>query len=159
MANLTTGQVWQELEKQIFAVLGMVTAKNQARTAGIVYIVRNRKLYIGSENRTWKNRHISHNPHVSLTIPVARRIPLMGWIKIPAATITFAGAARILAPEAVADDIIRAIFRGLETSPETSEAFSIIEVTPVGDFITYGIGVSLLTMRDPQKAPGRVAVA
>ena len=30
MAQLTSKQVWQELETQIFAVLGMVTAQNEA---------------------------------------------------------------------------------------------------------------------------------
>ena len=158
MADITTNQVWQAIEKQVFAVLGMVSAKNQSRTVGIVYSVHNRKLYIASENRAWKNRHISQNPHVSLTIPIAKRIPLMGWIKIPAATITFSGTARVLPPADVADDIVHDLFRGMETNPETSRAFSIIEVTPVGDFITYGVGVPLLTMRDTEKARGRVAV-
>jgi hypothetical protein len=36
MAELTSSQVWAEIEKQMFAVLGMVTAKNEARTAGVV---------------------------------------------------------------------------------------------------------------------------
>ena len=48
MADLTTDQVWAEIEKNLFAVLGMVTAKNEARTTGIVYIVHERKLYIGT---------------------------------------------------------------------------------------------------------------
>ena len=34
----------------------------------------------------------------------------------------------------------------------------VLRVTPVGEFLTYGIGVSLLAMRDPELASGRVAV-
>ena len=37
MADITSEQVWTELKKEIFAVLGMVTAKGQARTVGVVY--------------------------------------------------------------------------------------------------------------------------
>ena len=32
------------------------------------------------------------------------------------------------------------------------------EVMPVGDFVTYGVGVSLMEMRHPDKARSRVAV-
>ncbi len=34
----------------------------------------------------------------------------------------------------------------------------LIEVTPEKEFLTYGIGVSLLDMRDPQKARKRAPV-
>ena len=51
----------------------------------------------------WKVRHITQNPHVSLTIPMHKRISFMPWIKIPAATITFSGSARIF--EIVLDGI------------------------------------------------------
>lgn len=158
MADITTAQVWAEIEKQLFAVLGMVTTKNEARTAGIVYIVHNRKLYIGSKKTAWKNRHIAANPHVSLTVPIAKRIPLLPWIKIPAATITFSGTAQVLETAEASPEVVQALFRGMADTPETSAPFAIIEVTPVGHFVTYGVGVSLLTMRDTEKARGRVAV-
>ena len=46
--QLTANQVWEAVEKESFAIIGMVTAKNEARTVGIVYVVRDRKLYFGS---------------------------------------------------------------------------------------------------------------
>ena len=46
--ELTTDRVWEAIERELFAVIGMVTAAGEARTAGIVYIVRDRKLYIGT---------------------------------------------------------------------------------------------------------------
>ena len=158
MAELTSAQVWREIEKQIFAVLGMVTPNNQARTVGIVYIVHQRKLYIGSQETAWKTRHIAQNPHVSMTVTIAKRIPFLPWIKIPAATITFSGVAKIFKPEDVSEEIIQALFRGMETTPQDSPPFMVIEVTPEKKFITYGVGVSLLEMRDPVKARGRVTV-
>jgi hypothetical protein len=158
MADITTAQVWEAIKKQNFAVLGMVNTRNEPRTVGIVYQVHNRKMYIASKKETWKVRHIEQNPHVSLTTLIHKSIPLMPWIKIPAATITFQGMARALEPAVVSEKIIQSLFRGLEMTPESSSPFSILEVTPIGSFLTYGVGVSLLTMRDTEKARGRVAV-
>lgn len=157
--ELTTDLVWQEVEKQLFAVLGMVTAKNEARTVGIVYAVHQRRLYITTQRAAWKTRHISQNPHVSLTIPIAKRIPIMPWIKIPAATITCSGTAAIQDPAEIAPELLHKLFRGLETNADMLAETSIIAVEPVGDFVTYGVGVSLMTMRDTEKSRGRVPVS
>ncbi len=156
--QLTSHQVWQEMEKQIFAVLGMVTANQEARTVGVVYVVHQGKLYISSSRTAWKVRHIAQNPHVSLTIPIHKRIPFLPWIKIPAATVTFSGVAQIFALHELAADILQAVFRGMEKQPQAEESFCVIEVTPEKEFVTYGVGVSLSQMRDPAKARGRVSV-
>jgi len=158
MAEISTTQIWEQLNKQLFAVLGVVTKKNEARTVGIVYIVEDGKLYISSKKQAWKVRHIAQNPHVSLTVPIHKRIPLMPWIKIPAATITFSGKANLSEYETVSDEIIQKLFQGMEFSTEEKADLRIIEVTPDGDFITYGVGVSMMEMRDQEKARGRVAV-
>ena len=156
--QLTTEQVWQAIEKELFAVLGMVTAKQEARTVGVVYVVRDRRLYIGTGRDTWKARHVAVNPHVSITIPIAKRIPLIPWIKIPAATITFCGTARVLEAGETPPEIMQTVFRGLAENEQLVADSCLIEVTPVRDFITYGVGVSLMQMRDTKKARGRVPV-
>jgi hypothetical protein len=158
MAQITSKQVWQEVEKQLFAVLGMVTAKGEARTVGIVYIVRNKKLYISTQKSAWKARHISDNRHVSLTVPIHKRIPFLPWIKIPAATITFSGVAQVLMYEEVDAELISALSGGKELQQEETAQLAIIEVTPLRDFVTYGVGVSTMDMRDTDKARGRIAV-
>lgn len=157
-SRLTSERVWKEIEKELFAVLGMVTARNESRTAGVVYIVKNGRLYIASGSDAWKVKHIAQNPHVSITIPIHKRIPFLPWIKIPAATITFSGVAQILEPEETPTEIVQAIFRDMADNKELMAESCLIEVTPVKDFITYGIGVSLLQMRDPKLARGRVPV-
>lgn len=156
--QLTTEQVWQEIEEELFAVIGMVTAKHEARTVGIVYVVRDRKLYIGTGKDTWKARHIAGNPHVSMTIPIAKRIPFLPWIKIPAATITFHGTARVLETAETPPDLLQAVFRQVADDEEMMADSCLIEVTPEKDFVTYGIGVSLMQMRHPEKARGRAPV-
>ena len=155
MAEITTDQVWDEVGNQLFAVLGMVTAKHEARTAGIVYIVHERKLYIASDRAAWKVRHIRQNPNVSLTVTIPKRIPVMPWVKIPAATVTFSGTARVLEPDALPEAVLQPLFRGLEN---VSADTAILEVTPQGDFVTYGVGVSLMGMRDTVNARGRAPV-
>lgn len=156
--TLTSSQVWAELEKELFAVVGMVTPKGHARTAGIVYIVRDRKLYIGTGADTWKARHIAANPHVSVTVPIAKRIPLLPWIKIPAATITFAGTARLIPAPTAPAELLNAVFRQSNVDNPALANQVLIEVTPQGDFITYGVGVSLMQMRQPELARGRAPV-
>lgn len=157
--QLTSNQVWQAIEKEVFGVLGMVTAKGEARTVGIVYIPRDRKLYIGTDQDAWKVRHVTANPHVSMTIPIAKRIPFLPWIKVPSATITFCGEARVLPARETSPEILQAVFRGMAEDEERLATTCLIEVTPIKEFITYGVGVSLMEMRDPKKARNRVPVA
>lgn len=157
--QLDSNTVWQALEKEIFCVLGMVNARQEARTAGVVYVVRDGKLYISTGKDAWKTRHIASNPSVSITVPIAKRIPLMPWIKIPAATITFSGEAAIQEPADLPADLLRAIYRGMADDPQALAETRVIVVQPLGDFVTYGVGVSLMQMRDTDKARGRAPVA
>jgi hypothetical protein len=156
--QLTSEQVWAAIEKEIFAVIGMVTAKNEARTVGVVYIVQDRKLYISTQKNAWKTRHISGNTAVSITIPIAKRIPIMPWIKIPAATITFAGRARVMPASEAPKPLLKAVFQGFAEDEAKIAESCLIEVTPEKEFVTYGVGVSLMQMRDTEKARGRAPV-
>lgn len=158
-SSLTSQEVWAELGKQLFAVLGMVTAENQSRTVGVVYVARDHKLYVATGKETWKVRHVENNPHVSVTVPIAKRIPMMPWIRIPAATITFSGEAAVRELSELDEPLLQALLRGLQELPQTHESMCIIEIEPKKEFITYGVGVSLMTMRNTQMARGRVPVA
>ena len=153
--GLTSSQVWGEIEKNNFGVLGMVTPDDESRTVGIVYVVDNRKLYIGAQTTAWKTRHIAQNPHVSLTVPIARRVPFLPWIKVPATTITFSGTAKILEKEDIGARLLEKLYR----HEEGREEWCAIEVTPEKDFITYGVGISVLQMRHPERSRARAPVA
>ncbi len=154
----TTDIVWKAINGELFAVLGMVTENQESRTVGIVYIVNDRKFYIGTGLKTWKARHIKKNPNVSLTIPIAKRIPIMPWIKIPQATITFAGTAKIIPGPDASLDLLRSVFRHLADDQVFMKDNCLIEVTPVGEFITYGVGIPLMQMREPEQSRGRAPV-
>jgi hypothetical protein len=83
----------------------------------------------------------------------------MPWIKIPAATISLCGLGTVLKPEEVEIEILHSLLRGLEDDDEVLQTMCVIEVQPIGDFITYGVGTPLMTMRHPEKARGRAPVA
>lgn len=160
MAQQIPGEiVWQEMNKELFAVLGMVTAAGEARTIGVVYIVHNQRIYILTGEDTWKARHIRRNPRVSITVPIPKRIPFLPWIKIPSATISFSGEASVVDAEKIGDEILHALMRGQESDTEKLATMSVIEIVPVGDFVTYGVGIPLMTMRNPEQARGRAPVA
>lgn len=156
--QITTEQVWGAVTREIFCVLGMVTPSGEPRTVGVVHIVQNRKLYIGTGTDTWKARHIRNNPAVSITVPIPKRIPLLPWINIPAATITFSGRAKIIPAAEATDELLNKIFRHMTADEAFIRDTCLIEVIPEGEFLTYGVGVPLLKMRNPEQARGRVSV-
>ncbi len=91
----------------------------------------------------------------SMTVPIPKGVPFMPWIRIPATMITFQGSATIHDPQELPDEILHALLRGIEVDQEAVSRLCIIRMTPKGNFLTYGVGVSLLTMRHPERARGR----
>jgi hypothetical protein len=158
VAAITTDDVWRVIEKQKFMVVGMVSARGKPRTAGVMPYTLNRRLWFTTHEREWKARHIDANRDVSVTVPIPKRVPLMPWIKVPAATITFSGVAEIVPAAELPDKARIALTRGLTFDDGARGALLGIGVRPVGDFVTYGVGVSLLTMRDTEAARGRAPV-
>ncbi len=147
----TSEEAWEAIAGENFAVLGMVNRRGAARTVGICYVVDNHKVYIGASKTQWKTKHVSGNPQVSMTVTMARRVPLLPWIKVPAATITFSGTAQVLER----DDMSAELVERLHRHDEDTSDWCVIEVSPTSDFITYGLGISVLEMRHPHKARGR----
>ena len=158
-ARVTTDLVWNEIEKHVFAVLSYVNPKGQARSAGIVYIVKDRVVYVGTDKSSWKAKHIGRNPNVALNVTIAKRLPFMPWIKIPAATIAFNGTACVLPANETDPQIVKALLKGMVDDPELFAGTCVLAIEPTGNFVTYGVGVPLLDMRDPKKAMGRTPVS
>lgn len=157
-APVTTDSVWREVQKRLFAVLAMVNDRGEARSAGIVYVVRDRRIYIATGEDTFKARWVRSNPAVSMTVTIPKRVPFLPFLPIPQATITFQGYAEVRGLDQVPEGVVKELLRGLEASVE-EEPFSIIEVRPLGRFLTYGIGVPLLTMRKPEESRGTAPVS
>jgi hypothetical protein len=160
MVDITSEAVWQAIAKQNFMVIGMVSARGEGRTAGVMHHVRDGRLWFTTNDREWKARHIAGNPSVSVTVPIAKRVPLMPWIKVPAATITFSGEAETIPAADLPPDVSHALLHGLEVTDGGERGALVgIGVRPTGDFVTYGVGVSVLGMRDTELARGRASAA
>ncbi len=149
----TSEEIWEHIRAWPFAVLGFVTQDNEARAAGVMYVVADEKLYVLTGPDTWKARHIQANPDVSVTVTIPR-MPIR-IRQIPPAVITFPGKATIKATRDVAEGIRKRLLRGYD---EDIGPTCVIEIEPVGRFVTYGIGVPAWSMRHPDRALARVPV-
>jgi hypothetical protein len=156
--NLSPELVWHELERASFAVLGYTTPQGEPRSSGVVFKSVDHRLFAAVAPDSWKARHIAASGRVSVTVPVRKGGLLTLLMPIPPATISFHASA-VVHP-AGAPEVIPVLARlGSLLPPERRESAALVELEPIGDFLTYGIGVSLTKMRTPARARGRVAVA
>ena len=156
--NGNSEAVWRALEKASFAIVSHVNAAGEPRSSGVMYGAVDRRLYVAVAADGWKAHQIASGQEVAVTVPVRRGGLLSLLAPIPPATITFVARATVH-PAGSLD--IGSVSKGLERLvPEARKAGScIIELVPEGRFLTYGIGVSLMDMRDPALALARVPVA
>jgi hypothetical protein len=91
-----------------------------------------------------------------VTVPVRRGGLLSLVVPIPPATISFAGTATVHAPDS---SEARALVKDLASliPAERRASACIVEIAPEGAFVTYGVGVPLMRMRDPAAARARVS--
>ena len=155
---LSCSAVWRALEKASFAVVSHVCPSGEPRSSGVVYGVVDRRLYVAVAADGWKARQIANGQEVAVTVPVRRGAILSLLLPIPPATITFRATATVhpagsLDVTSVSKDLAKLV------PEERKESSVIIELVPKGRFLTYGIGVSLMEMRDPTLARATVPVA
>jgi hypothetical protein len=156
-ARVTTEQVWRALAATSFAVVSHVTPDGQPRSSGVVYATAGRRLYVVVAADGWKARHIALNEHVAVTVPVRRGGILSLVFPIPPATISFHATA-VVHTEGWTE--LANSLKEIEAliPPERRASSTVIDIIPEGVFVTYGIGVSLLQMRDPAAARAHVPV-
>jgi len=65
---------------------------------------------------------------------------------------SFSGRAHVLETGEIPPDLLQAVFSNKDVDEQFIAASCVIEVTPEKDFITYGVGVTRLQMRDPEKS-------
>ena len=156
-ARLTSEQVWHQVAKGSFAVLSHFTPAGEPRSSGVVYKTVGRRLYVATAPDSWKARHVAASGRVAVTVPVRRGGLLSLVLPIPPATISFH--ANAIVHQADSPEV-RSVLKELASllPAERRASACIIEVIPEGSFVTYGVGVSLIQMRDPAAAAARVAV-
>lgn len=156
--RVSSTAVWQALAKASFAVVSHINAAGEPRSSGVVYGIVDRRLFVAVAPDGWKARQIATGQEVAVTVPVRRGGILSLLAPIPPATITFRAKARVhpagsLDTGSMPKELMKLV-------PEARQASScVIELVPEGRFLTFGIGVSLMDMRDPARALARVPVS
>jgi Pyridoxamine 5'-phosphate oxidase len=153
--RLTSEGVWRALDKASFAILGYVTPSGDPRSSGVVYKTVGLRLYVAVAPDSWKAKHVAASGRVAVTVPVRRGGILSLVAPIPPATISFHGAAIV---HAAGSPEVRSLLKELGSliPTERQDAGSILEIVPEGVFVTYGLGVPLMKMRDPVASRARV---
>jgi hypothetical protein len=140
-------EVWRDLAKGSFAVLAHLTDEGDPRSSGVVYGMVDRRLYVA----------LGTGDEVSVTVPVRRGGLLSLLFPIPPATISFHARVTVHSAESITRSSFPKELRRL--LPDTGSPICILELTPEGQFLTYGVGVSLADMRKPAIAAGHVPTA
>ena len=155
--RLTSEQVWRAIARASFAVVSYVTPDGDPRSSGVVYAAAGRRLYVAVAPDSWKARHIAASGRVSVTVTVRRGGLLSLLLPIPPATASFHGTAIVHPPGLVgasgAPDNLAALLPAVRRA-----SCCVLEIIPEGQFLTYGLGVSLTRMRSPADAWARVPV-
>jgi hypothetical protein len=151
---LSAADVWAAVSRASFAVLSHVTPAGAPRCSGVVYAVAGDRMYVVVAADSWKARHIGAEAPVAVTVPVRRGGLLALIAPIPPATISFPAVATVHPAQIV--DRLPGLARMLP--PERRTACTVLEIRPTGHYVTYGLGVPLLVMRDTERARARVAV-
>jgi Pyridoxamine 5'-phosphate oxidase len=155
--ELTSEHVWQAIARASFAVVSHVTPAGEPRSSGVVYKAGGHRLVVAVAPGGWKARHIAADGRVAVTVPVRRGGGLSLVAPIPPATISFHGTAVVHpAGSPRARSLLGEV--GSLVPEERRDSACVIEITPVGTFRTYGLGVSLRTMLNPAASQARVPV-
>ena len=151
-------EVWRDLAKRSFAVIAHVNDEGEPRSSGVVYAMVGHRLYVAVAPDSWKARALQTGDQVSVTVPVPRGGLLSMLFPIPPATISFHARVTVHPAGSVTRSSLPKGLRRL--LPETDGSpICMLELAPEGAFLTYGVGVSLMGMRDPAVAGGHVPTA
>ncbi|MEU4421566.1 hypothetical protein AB0F81_13140 [Actinoplanes sp. NPDC024001] len=152
--TLTAKDVWTAVTHASFAVISHVTPAGAPRSSGVVYAAAGDRLYMVVADNSWKARHIRDEGLVAMTVPIRRGGLLSLIAPIPPATVSFPAVATVH-PAAMLDRVPRL---ARLVPPERRAGCAVLEIRPMGHYVTYGLGVPLMRMRDAQRARARVAV-
>jgi hypothetical protein len=155
--RLISEQVWRAIANASFAVLSHVTPAGEPRSSGVMYKAAGHRLVVAVAQGGWKAQHVAADGRVTVTVLVPRGGILSLVAPIPPATISFHGRAVVHpagSPQArsLLDEL------GALVPGKRRPSACVIEITPVGAFRTFGLGVSLRTMLNPATAQARVPV-
>ena len=139
------------------ATYSYLTPAGKPRSSGVICAAARRRLYVVTAPDSWKARQISGGDQVAVTVPI-RRGGLLSLISpIPPATVSFHRTAKVHpAGWAGTEPVPKKLLS--QRPKERREAGCLLELVPEGNFVTYGLGVSLPDMAKPDAALAHVPV-
>jgi len=139
------------LRKKNWLVLGTVDDKNVPHSSVVVYQSDGYVIYCMTGKNTLKARNIKANKKVSITLPFRKNF-LHKIIPAPPAELHFTAEAEI---KPFDDDEATKVFSKYLKylgNVDSQEENIWLKMTPSKRIATYGVGIKLLKMRDPEKA-------
>ena len=151
-------EVWRDLAKHSFAVVSHVNDAGEPRSSGVIYAMVGHRMYVAVAPDSWKARQLQTGDQVSVTVPVRRGGLLSLLLPIPPATISFHAAVTVHPAGVVTRSSLPKELQRLLPERDGSPV-CMLELAPEGRFLTYGVGVSLVQMRDPTIASAHAPTA
>ena len=150
-----TNEVWRDIGKQSFAVLSHLDDAGEPRSSGVVYALVDHRIFVAVAPDSSKGRHLKTGDRVSITVPVRRGGLLSLLFPIPPATISFHASVTMHPAGSITRSVLPDKLQRLLPDADGSP-MCILELAPEGRFLTYGVGVSLMDMRNPEIAGAHV---
>lgn len=144
-------EVRDTIKKNRWLTLSTTSLRGAPQSSVVIYASDGYVIYVLTRKKTVKVRNITENPRVSVTIPFYKNLfhKIIGVA--PPAAISFRARAETLD---ISDSEAAKMYRRVLNFdlPENFEKDSLwIKLTPGNSATCYGVGISLLELRDPSK--------
>ena len=144
-------EVMNILKKKNWLVLSTVDENNVSHSSVVVYQSDGKKIYLMTGKNTIKARDIRINNKVSITIPFWKNF-FHKILPAPPAELCFTAFAEIKPFDDEEAKQIFAKYLKYQENVENVDENIWIKITPQKKIYTYGVGIKLLQMRNPEKA-------
>ena len=144
-------EVIKAIKSNMWMVISTVDEKNHPHSSVVVYQSDGEILIFQTGIHTIKAKSIQYNNNISVTIPFRKNF-LHKLIPAPPAELHFTGKAEILPYDDIQARKIFSRFLKYSEDVEYPQDSIWVKITPSNIISTYGVGVRLLDMRNPDKA-------
>jgi hypothetical protein len=144
-------EVIKIIKSNIWMVISTVDEKNHPHSSVVVYQSDGEILIFQTGIHTIKAKSIQHNSAVSVTIPFRKNF-LHKLIPAPPAELHFTGKAELLPYDNIQARKIFSRFLKHSEDVEYPQDSIWVKIIPSNTILTYGVGVRLLDMKNPNKA-------
>lgn len=158
MSGLESSAVWHLLRRNSFAVMAWTTPRGEPRSSAVVYAASTDRLFVSVAPGSWKARQIVTGSMVSLTVPVRRGGILSSLLPIPPSAVSLHGRAVHHPPGSARPKPLARLYRRMTLPKSVLATSAVLEIEPLGEFQTFGVGVTLWKLGEIAAAEQRVPV-